>query len=72
MGLEAAEAQRARLLALAAVRADVAFISRLPLFGALSGENGNADNLASARTKPMFGVPIISGAAPAKIAGAGC
>ncbi len=49
-GLQAAGAGRARLLATATVGADVALTERLTLFGALSGESGDADNRASART----------------------
>ncbi|KQM21536.1 hypothetical protein [Novosphingobium sp. Leaf2] len=49
-GLLAAGASRAAVLATATVGADVALTSRLTLFGSLSGEAGDADNRASART----------------------
>jgi hypothetical protein len=49
-GLEAVGAPRAPILATAAVGADLALSSRLTLFGTLSGEAGDADNRASART----------------------
>ncbi len=49
-GLEAAGAERARVLATATVGADVVLSSRLTLFGALSGEDGDSDNHISGRT----------------------
>lgn len=48
-GLEAIGATRAPVLATAALGADFAVTSRLTLFGALSGEAGDADRRASVR-----------------------
>ena len=50
LGLEATSAARAPVLATATIGADLALSSNLSLFGALSGESGDADNRASART----------------------
>ncbi len=49
-GLLAAGASRAPVLATATIGSDVALSPRLALFGALSGESGDADHRASART----------------------
>lgn len=49
-GLQAAGVSRAPVLATGTLGADLALSSRLSLFVALSGEAGNADNRASART----------------------
>lgn len=46
-GLRAAGAQRAPVLATATLGADVSVSSRMVLFGALSGESGDADHRAS-------------------------
>jgi len=53
-GLGAAGALRAPVVASATVGSDLVVSSRLTLFGALSGEAGNADNLASGRVGLRF------------------
>lgn len=53
-GLSAAGAPRAPVLATATVGSDLAVSSRLTLFGALSGEAGDADNRASGHVGLRF------------------